>query len=569
MRHLLVVLLVLLAPATLHAQVVRGQVVESGTRQPLYGSIIVLLDSAGTQMAGAITDEAGRFTLSAPAPGRYTLRANRIGFRSTRSASFILAEGQTLEQTLIASAIPVELDAIQITGKERCTTRPEEGRAAFAVWDEVRTALTAATLTTQQRLLDVNVRHFDRDLEVKSGHVLHERSWEQSGVSTSPFVALPPDRLERNGYAFLSDTGSWYYAPDARVLLSDAFTSHHCFRIQRSDKAHNQLIGLAFEPVKDRKVPDVQGVLWLDRATSELRTMEFHYTGLPRAVPEDRFGGTLAFRRLPTGAWIVQRWVLHMPVIGVTIHQWRSPGSGDPHEQRDTVVMAVHETGGAVLTAAMRNGTPFTLTETAALRGVVFDSSRGAPLAGALVTLAGTADSVRTDSTGAFRLDGLSDGEYAVIVEHPRLDSLALTPLAWNVKLHRGIVSTAQIAVPSLASIARNACPDSLRGPKMALVAGTVRESATGQPLANAQVTVTWKTWDVDMSHGLVSGLGHGVMTTTDGLGHYHACGVPAEVPLTISAQAGERMSAGVAVRPLIGGAVALRDVMVKDKQRE
>ena len=117
MRRLLIVAMLVasLVPAIARAQLIRGQVLESGSRQPLYGSIIVLLDSSGAQVAGAITDEHGRFTLPAPAPGRYSLRANRIGFRSTGSASFTLAAGQTLEQTLVSSAIPIQLAAIHVT----------------------------------------------------------------------------------------------------------------------------------------------------------------------------------------------------------------------------------------------------------------------------------------------------------------------------------------------------------------------------------------------------------------------------------------------------------------------
>jgi protocatechuate 3,4-dioxygenase beta subunit len=555
--------LVLGASSRAHAQVVHGLVVESGSRQPLYGSIIVLLDSANTQLAGAITDSLGRFTLTAPAPGRYTLRANRIGFRSTRSEPFTLAAGQTLDETLVASTVPVQLATIDVTGKERCTTRPEEGRAAFVVWEEVRTALTAATLTLQQRLLNVRIRDFDRDVDPRDHHVLREQNWEQNGVSASPFVAVSADSLESSGYAHLSDTASWYYAPDANVLLSDAFSAHHCFRVQQSDSMPKQLIGLAFEPVRHRKVPDVQGVLWLDRTTSELRTMEFHYTGLPRAISKDVFGGTIAFRRLPTGAWIVQRWVLRMPVL----HAELRPRSAFRPEYRDTVIAAIHETGGAVLTATTRNGTPLTLTEAATLRGTVFDSTRGAPLVHALVMLAGTADSTRTDSLGAFQLDGLSDGEYTIAVSQARLDSLAARPLTRNVTLRRGIVSTVRLGVPSLASIVRNACPDSLRADTMALVAGTVRTADSGRPLANALVTVSWTTWTLN-AH-IAKGSSHGIEVSTDSLGHYHACGVPAGLLLGITAQVGKVRSATDVVKPLSGGELVLRELKVAKETPE
>lgn len=353
MRHVAAaVLITFLLPAGVLAQVVRGDVVDAGTRQPLYGAIIALLDTAGHRVAGAITNDSGRFTVTAPVPGRYRLRANRIGFQSTTSGSFTLAAGQTLDRRLVASVVPVVLSSIQVTGKERCTTRPEEGRAAFLVWNEVRKALTATALTNQQRQLNVRIQSFDRDLDPKSGEVRNEQRTERAGTATEPFVALPAAELEENGYAQVADSSSMYYAPDANVLLSDVFTTHHCFRVEQSPTRPDSLLGLAFEPVRHRDVPDVKGVLWVDRKTGELRTLEYLYTGLPRQIPRDRFGGDITFRRLATGAWIIDHWIMRLPVMAVTVfggmHGWV------PDRYRKLV--AVHETGGRVLAASTRDG---------------------------------------------------------------------------------------------------------------------------------------------------------------------------------------------------------------------
>jgi hypothetical protein len=354
MRHVAAaVLFTFLLPAGVHAQVVRGDVVDAGTRQPLYGAIITLLDTAGHRVGGAITNDSGRFTVTAPTPGRYRLRANRIGFQSTTSGSFALAAGQTLDQRLVASVVPVMLSSIEVTGKERCTVRPEEGHAAFLVWNEVRKALTATALTNEQRQLNVRIRSFDRDVDPQSGRVMNARSTERAGVSSKPFVALPAAELDRKGYAQLADSASMYYAPDANVLLSDVFTAHHCFRVERSRTKPDSLLGLAFEPARHREVPDVKGVLWVSKATGELRTLEFLYTGLPAEIPRDRFGGDITFRRLATGAWIIDHWILRMPVMAITQHI-RMGGVAPSY--RSSTLVRVHETGGRVLAASTRDG---------------------------------------------------------------------------------------------------------------------------------------------------------------------------------------------------------------------
>ena len=61
--------------------------------------------------------------------------------------------------------------------------------------------------------------------------------------------------------------------------------------------------------------PDVRCVLWLDRATGELRTLEITYTGLGFRGPVERLGGELEVRRIPSGAWIVSRWVVRGPLL--------------------------------------------------------------------------------------------------------------------------------------------------------------------------------------------------------------------------------------------------------------
>src|SRR3712207_8591443 len=54
----------------------------------------------------------------------------------------------------------------------------------------------------------------------------------------------------------------------------------HCFRLER-DPARPHVAGLAFEPVKGRKQPDVRGVLWVDRDTRELLSLDYTYTSYP------------------------------------------------------------------------------------------------------------------------------------------------------------------------------------------------------------------------------------------------------------------------------------------------
>jgi hypothetical protein len=81
------------------AQTVRGVLREEGTGGPIGGAFIVLLDEDGGRPGrdiGTLTDDDGRFQLRAPEPGRYRLRAERIGFKSTLSEVIELEAGATV-----------------------------------------------------------------------------------------------------------------------------------------------------------------------------------------------------------------------------------------------------------------------------------------------------------------------------------------------------------------------------------------------------------------------------------------------------------------------------------------
>jgi hypothetical protein len=139
-----------------------------------------------------------------------------------------------------------------------------------------------------------------------------ESGWRSSG---RPFETPPAEELVTHGFVRTTEAGEHYYAPDADVLLSDAFLDTHCFGVRVGGPG---LIGLAFEPLPDRSVPDVEGVLWLDESEAELRFLEYGYTGLSfPARMARKFGGRLEFERLPTGAWIIRRWSIRGPIRGL------------------------------------------------------------------------------------------------------------------------------------------------------------------------------------------------------------------------------------------------------------
>jgi hypothetical protein len=404
------------------------------------------------------------------------------------------------------------------------------------VWGEARKVLGSTRESGESAGYRYTVRRFTRQLDAPGHTILRDTASTARVTSGTPFVAVPLERLARYGYVEASGDDLIFHAPDAGVLLSDQFQERHCFALVDGGDG---LIGLAFEPVSDEK-PDVRGTLWLDRATAELRRMEYGYTRVPGlGHAGDVAGGRMEFSRLPDGRWIVGRWAIRMPVVEPTREQ--------PVIRRELVAStAMHfrltglrDEGGEVLSAARDgegDGPAATSTFDGRIAGTVTDSTTLRPLAGARVLAAGHEAVV--DSLGRFSIGGLAAGDYELTFRAPRLDSLRFEAAPVRVTVRPGTTTEQALAVPPPEVVWAAAC----RGlePGAGVLAGVVR-GAAGQPVGDARVTVAW---------GGASPGSTGAVA--DPAGVYRVCAVPAGVPLTLRVAAGE---AAVSVSGLRVGA--------------
>jgi hypothetical protein len=342
---LLVSALLALSTTSATAQTVRGTVMDSLTGAPVRDALVMLIAEDGAPLARALSLDAGTYAVAAPIPGRYTIRTKRIGYRAVQSPPFYIAEGEVRLHDILAPTIRVQLPSVTVHAQRHCVLRPGDGMPAFQIWDEVRTALYQTSLAQRGDLFQTTARRWARELDTLARFVHSDSSWMISGMAQSPFVAVPVDHLDRVGFIEKKDANTWFfYAPDADVLLSEVFLRGHCFRVVQGQDG---LIGLAFEPAKKRRVADVKGVLWLDSTTAALRHLEFGYTKLPWSVPVSRVGGRVEFEQLASGLWIVRRWYVRAPRMGVerTFHRF----GGTIHFRSRERFVSIVEHGGEVL----------------------------------------------------------------------------------------------------------------------------------------------------------------------------------------------------------------------------
>src|SRR5688572_31639345 len=184
MPRSLVVALGLMLPLASLAQSVRGTVVTTGA-EPVSGVVVQLVDSASEVAVRALTNERGEFRLTA-VPGTYRLRTLRIGFRPVTSPPFVLQAREDRLHDLTLTGLPVRLGTVQIVGRNPCSTLADSAAGVHLVWEQVRTALTAAQLSAGSRAMTATIIGFDRTLDPDA-----RRIREQSTSVRQAFVAQP------------------------------------------------------------------------------------------------------------------------------------------------------------------------------------------------------------------------------------------------------------------------------------------------------------------------------------------------------------------------------------------
>ncbi len=344
-RTLLSAALLLLGATSAAAQTIRGTVIDSLTGLPVRDALVTLVGDDGVTHARSLSLDSGAFAVIAPSPGRYTIRTKRIGYRAVRSAPFDIAEGEVRRHDVLAPTTRVQLPSVTVVANRHCVVRPGDGAPAFQLWEEVRTALYQTAIAQRGELYNTHARRWMRELDTLARFVHSDSSWYLRGMAQGPFVSVPVEHLERVGFIERKSSDTWYYyAPDAEVLVSEVFLRGYCFRVVEGEDG---LIGLAFEPAKKQRVSGITGALWLDAETAELRYLEFQYTKLPWNVPAKRVGGRVEFEQLASGLWIVRRWYVRAPRMGIERTFFTYKGS--VHVRSRQRFVSIIEHGGEVI----------------------------------------------------------------------------------------------------------------------------------------------------------------------------------------------------------------------------
>jgi len=521
---------------TANAQVIRGVVVDRGDL-PVAGVVVQLIDSASTVTARALSNERGEFRVAPSHAGTYRIRTLRIGFRPFTSASVPLVSGQELVQRLVLSNVSVALDTVVVNSRNQCRAFTDSGAATFAVWEQVRTALTAAQMTVSERTIAATTVAYERTLDAGGRRVVQQSNTVNSDYVKQPWRTIPPDALRRDGYVVTErDNSTTYYAPGLDLLLSNGFVEDHCFRLTTD---RNRL-GIEFEPTPERKrVTEIRGTLWLDRASSELRRLEFRYANIP-AEQETEARGDMEFVRLRNGGWAITRWNIRMPVLENRVRSQAFGGAA--------IHLAEIRVTGGELALVRRGGDTLWSRPPLVLAGTVVDSVSRDAIAGAHIALSGTSLEGTTDARGRFSIAGVLPGEYGVEVRTPSLDSVSA--IHQTTLMFVDATTPVQIRVPTAEQIASLVCGNArLNAP--GIVIGIVDTRGDSVPSRAITIEAEWVEIGLRSEGGAigVERPRRHLAARADARGAFKLCGVPVSTQLAIRATADNAVSDPVTVQ--------------------
>ena len=543
-RRIAVALSLMAFAAPLHAQVVRGVVSERASGQRLAGVLVSVASVPDSLVPGGIrhtlTDARGEFALSLPRAGSYSLSAKRIGVERFSAPVFQLVTGETKRFEIALEQLGMRLPNVTVTSTNLCLPKQDQLKTFVALWDEARTALIASELSVEDQRLSGWLSQYQRSLDPASLRILQDQRAVAEGLYDRPVRSISGDSLAKVGYWRTQDADTMvFYGPDAEALLSDAFQSGHCFEVVQGSRDRRGLIGLNFRPRVVRNMGGIDGTIWLDGSNFELRYVEFRYTNLITIPRSPHLGGEVHFLRHESGAWVVRRWFIRMPLFP-TIRP-AIGGAGFARNVPRPSVYRIIEQGGGLFLPQLR-----TWEKPGFVEGVVLDSTGRRPLRETLVSLSGTPYSTTVDAEGRFRFDSIPPGAYTLLASQRDYADLGQLAASDPLNVVAGGTYRSRMRAVTTVDLLHTLCDGRPVDPERATVRVLAIHADSGTALTRLAIALRWEEpTRVDTAKVPFPGgkMGDSITTTrnlpgiqmlTDASGAATFCGVPAGQSLEV-----------------------------------
>ncbi|MDB4907812.1 MAG: hypothetical protein JWO05_2596 [Gemmatimonadetes bacterium] len=285
---LLIASLSLLAPNVGRAQspadtatIVRGAVVSREAGAALSHAVIAI-PALGVER---FTDDRGIFTLTGVAAGRQRLVVRHLGYASADTTITVIA-GQPVQVRVALTRLAVRLAAVRVTPDKPCLTPGAPTRArdpvSWAVFEQLRENANRMRL-----LRDSYPYQMLMERTLGSGS---SGSRKVEGVDSVIFRSTA-DWHYRPGHVVANEMRQGLHAewvlhvPALTDFADSSFEALHCFEYAGVETVGDQrLVRIDFKTYAKHMAPDVDGSVYLDTASFQLRRAQLRLTKPPAAM---------------------------------------------------------------------------------------------------------------------------------------------------------------------------------------------------------------------------------------------------------------------------------------------
>jgi len=310
----LVAIAAVAAPHALEAQRVAGTVKLAGDAPGGGGILIVAKDSTGAEVVRAVTSDEGRYALPLPRSATWRIEAQRVGYNPTVVVERVISGGEALTIDPVAGTSVLTLPQRGSAPPTSCGGSPDAQRYVSALLGEMYKALTAAQLAAARQGVTARWAVTDHRLGPNGRDTSRFSVIRRAGNPMAAFGTPVQSDLQRSGYVVKAGQDRLFRGLDVAALLSPWFADSYCFTAREGNAS---TFVLAFAPKERRRdFIDVAGEINLDRATLELRSINYLYQGLSADEDLRLGGGRMNFARATGGTWLAADWYIRFPSVG-------------------------------------------------------------------------------------------------------------------------------------------------------------------------------------------------------------------------------------------------------------
>jgi hypothetical protein len=281
--RLLIVVSVFARPLAAQAKLgtLIGDVVAKETDTPLDHAMITVM-SAGRQ---TFSSEKGIFAFTNMSPGSYRLRITHLGFTPLEVPVEVPPDVPPKRLRIELTRLSVHLATVKVIAKPSCTNpgRPDPVTNAdfAAVIQQVRMNAEHYQLLADSFPFAYGIQRTARPMMGDSSR----------GVATIDTLHLRSDyrgwEYQMGNVVELTSTGFLMHLPELRDFAGIEFLNNHCFTYGGLDSTREgTMLRIDFRADDQIRTPDVNGTIWLDAQTYQIRRADLEMSKMPAGLKE-------------------------------------------------------------------------------------------------------------------------------------------------------------------------------------------------------------------------------------------------------------------------------------------